>query len=1350
VIEKYGLSSPQENAMLIRPVSSPRLQNTLCRILSTFALTVFLGAALNTQTNKQALNQARPAPDYGALPLSFEANQGQADPSVKFLSHGSGYSLFLTDRDAVLELAQPVNCRAASHPPVNPEGSCQAMQDVIQMKLSSQRLSVSDPHPTSPVATGEAELPGKVNYFIGNDPARWQTDLPTFARVRYKQVYPGIDLVYYGTQSSANQGTGNPRQLEYDFIVAPGASASAIRLAFTGEKNLRISSNGDLVLKASQGSATFRKPVIYQEKDGRRELVEGSFRWIARNAVGFYVANYDRARPLVIDPVLVYSTYLGGSGESYNPDYLNYSDQGNGIAVDADGSAYVIGSAGSTDFPMTSGAYQSQNKAAMAASGHGSTVFVSKFNAAGTALLYSTYLGGSGSYYGGDYGYAIALDSQKNAYLTGTTSSGDFPTTKAGFLTTYQPNYNNTNTGFVAELNAAGSALVYSTYIGGATYATAGNGIAVDSTGNAYVTGYTYASDFPVTSGAFQKKLHATTYGISNAFVTKVNSGGTSLLYSTYLGGSGSLNYSSAPIGGDQGNAIVIDASGNAYVTGHTFSPDFPVTAGVVQPTYAGTASALDYVNTPNAFVTKLNPEGSKLVYSTFLGGSGVQIYQGGISFTGQGDEAHSIAIDTNGNAYVGGSTHSLNFPLTTGALNGTGDNNGAGFVSKLNATATALDYSTFLGVGGASIAGLAIDSDGKAYLTGAAGSGFPETSDAIPSQTCCAFIAKLNSIGSAIEYGTLLGGSGSDAAAAIALDSAGNAYVTGNTGGTSFPTTTGAFQTQNKATANNSTNAFVSKLALSGETADIFGTATAFNASAALPKQGQSLTLTIQVTGASGSATPTGEVTLTAASGSNAFPTTSLKLNSSGSAKWTSSTLAPGAYTLNASYEGDSTHLISANSVQFRVVGPPAIFFFSPDNPVVGNYGGYYSPVYVWVQDSTNFGLQGLTVTFGGAPFSFAPASAVTGSDGVATTHFTSTMAGTFTMTASTNGLTAITLPVTVYPAQLTDTVHPNGRSYGEANPTFTNTFSGLIGTNKVTATDTSTATPTSPVGNYPITVTLDGPAVANYALTVIGNTLKVVPAPLTVTPKTVTLLYGQSPPATLPYTITGFVNGQTVSLVSGAPILSTTATATSPAGTYPITITSIGTLSAPNYTFFRSSGQVVVHPANLTLAATSYKSTYGQTPPQPAAYTLTGFVNGDTSSVVSGAPVLSTTATSSSPVGNYPIQIGLGTLSAQNYRFERNGPTGYVEVEKAPLTATATSLSMTQGDAVPALTYFLSGFVNGDAAATAVTGTPHLTTTATSSSKPGNYPITITLGTLASKNYAILKVNGVLTVLP
>jgi len=675
---------------------------------------LFIACLSSAAVRTDPASKARVLDTYGKLPLTFEQNQGQTNSQVKFLARGSGYTLFLTPDSAVLALQRE---RAAS---------------VLRMKLLGANRN--------PAIAGTDALPGKSNYFVGNDPSKWRTNVPTYAKVKYQGVYPGIDLVYYGNQ----------RLLEYDFLFAPGADPRAIELRFQGAKKLSVNDDGALVLDVGGGEVIEHAPTVYQEIAGERRTLAGRYVLRGKGRVGFKVTKYDRDYPLVIDPTLVYSTLLGGGGKwEFNQAYA--------IAVDASGNAYVTGRTTSGDFPTTPGAFMTTAFPSQAAA------FVTKLNATGSALVYSTYLAVPTTFATG-----IRVDGIGNAYIIGL-AQGSFPITPGAFQTTCTE-----VCAFVSKLNPEGSGLVYSTYLGN-TYAYP-NGIALDAAGNAYVTGFTDAADFPTTKGAFR----TTPAGSSDAFVTKLNAAGSALVYSTYLGGSDS----------DSGVGIAVDASGNAYVTGGTTSPDFPTTAGSFQGAYGGNS---------DAFVTKLNPTGSAVIYSTYLGGSG-------------GDSGSGIAVDISGTAYVVGDSSSLNFPTTPGAFQ-TAYGGGPSdiFVSRLNASGSALTYSTYLGGGGKDqSAAIAVDSAGNAYITGWALPGFPTTPGALADGTAgSALVTKLNPTESALAYSTYLEGGLSGNG--IAVDSSGNVYVTGNTMSPDFPTTPGAFQT----TLAGQVDIFVSKLSL-------------------------------------------------------------------------------------------------------------------------------------------------------------------------------------------------------------------------------------------------------------------------------------------------------------------------------------------------------------------------------------------------------------------------------------------------------------------------------------------------------------------------------------------------------
>ena len=701
------------------------------------------GTAQPNAATKARINEA-----YGKLPLSFEANVGQADPRVDFISRGSGYTLFLTPREAVLAL------RAASTSPTTRDG-----QNVHQSSTGAVLRMKFVGSEATPRAQAQEELPGKVNYISGKDPQQWRTGISTYAKVAYQNLYLGVDVVYYGNQ----------RQLEYDFVVHPGTDPNVIALSFEGAGGLKVDAQGELVLNAGGGEIRQRKPLIYQEVDGVRREVAGSYKLKDTNTVGFQLADYDTSRPLVIDPVLVYSTFLGGSTD----------DEGRDIAVDAAGNAYVTGSTQQltfpSDFPTTAGAFDTTHNGNQDA-------FVTKLNPAGSALVYSTFLGGSND----EFGRGIAVDTSGSAYVTGITGSPNFPTTVGAFDTTL--NALGTFDAFVTKLNPTGSALVYSTFLGGVN-SESGNGIAVDTSGSAYVTGDTGSVGFPTTAGAFDTSYN----GGGDTFVTKLNPAGSTLQYSTFLGGFGT----------DFGTAIALDTFGSAYVTGFTSSINYPTTIGAFDTTHNGFIGEFVMFD---AFVTKLNLSGSTLDYSTFLGGTGPDFGDG-------------IAVDTSGSAYVTGSAGSSNFPTTVGAFDTT--HNGVGsadaFVTKFNPTGSALVYSTFLGGSDLDQGNdIAVDTTGSAYLTGfTLSANFPTTADAVDTThngSSDVFVTKLNPSGSApLVYSTFLGGSNEDLAFGIAVDTFGSAYVTGFTfSHLDFPTTVGAFDTTHGI---GSSDVFVSKI---------------------------------------------------------------------------------------------------------------------------------------------------------------------------------------------------------------------------------------------------------------------------------------------------------------------------------------------------------------------------------------------------------------------------------------------------------------------------------------------------------------------------------------------------------
>jgi Beta-propeller repeat/HYDIN/CFA65/VesB-like, Ig-like domain/Abnormal spindle-like microcephaly-assoc'd, ASPM-SPD-2-Hydin len=703
--------------------------------------------------DSRAIRMVAASSQYGSLPLSFEKNVGQTDAQVKFLARGAGYSLFLTSDETVLRLngarTKVTAQRAAA---ANEATRHPGEAEVLRVRLLGANRKA--------VVAGAGELPGKSNYLIGNDPRRWHVRVPNYSKVAYTGVYRGVDMVFYGRAG----------RLEYDYRLAPGAEWRQAKFQVTGARAIGFDSSGDLVLKTAGGEITLRRPLAYQQDGQARRPVEAGYRRLGKREFGFKVGRYRRELPLTIDPVLAYSTYLGGSG----------GDIGYGIAVNSAGEAYVAGSTGSTNFPVK-GAEQ-------ASAGGGGDAFVAKLDAKGSGLVYSTYLGGSGA----DTASGIAIDAAGDAYLAGTTSSSNFPVTAKAPQTIF----GGVSDAFVAELSPDGSTLIYGTYLGG-NAADFGQGIAIDSTGNAYVTGSTQSPDFPVVNALQPGNdscsiVNNALVCSADAFVAKVNSSGTALDYCTYLGGSGL----------DSGQAIATDAVGDAYIAGYTASSNFPTQAALQSASAGGV----------DAFITELDRGGTSLIFSTYLGGN-------------DQDQAFGLALDAGGDIYVAGGTSSGNFPTTANVFQSNYGGNEDAFVTKLGPGGSSLLYSTLIGGSAMDQAtAVAVDAQERAVAVGATQSTDFPTVDALQrilgisgSGTCgsgaCsdAFVTLLDATGGAV-YSTYLGGTGADVAQAVALDPTGVPYVTGSTQSTNFPAVAGALQGAYAGTGT-SGNVFVAKV---------------------------------------------------------------------------------------------------------------------------------------------------------------------------------------------------------------------------------------------------------------------------------------------------------------------------------------------------------------------------------------------------------------------------------------------------------------------------------------------------------------------------------------------------------
>ncbi len=650
--------------------------------------------------------------DAAHEPMAFEENAGQSARAVRFVSRSNGCSVFLTNRDAV-----------------------------IGLRGASLRLSLPGADTASRIEPLDLK-PGRSNYFYGSDPRNWKTGVRRYGRVRYDGVYPGVDVVYYGAAG----------RLEYDFVIAPGASADRIEIEFTGARKLTIGARGDLLLDTAGGAVVQHKPSIYQPDGDRRIPVEGHYVRRGARRVAFELGAYDRTKELVIDPTVAFSTYLGGG----------QLDGANAIAVDPIGNPVIVGGTLSPDFPTTPNPIQAQTQAYGAA-------FITKLSGDCSTLLFSTFLSGS---FGGGQANAVAFYSQGNIFITGRTQDVDFPTTPG----VYQSGAGNGTTGFVAKISADGSSLLYSTYLSGTTgqIQVTPSGIAVDSAGSAYVTGYTqnFSGSFPTTPGAF---MTAQSANVSYAFVTKFTPNGSALAYSTVLGGTaGAARSFEGVVKGlrDGGGGIVVDANGEAIVNGSTTSTDFP-TSNAFQA-----KSRVQAPNGSQAFITKLNAAGSSLIFSTYLGG-------------GASSEGVSVALDGNGNIYAAGDTDYGNggqtnvFPAMNPLYSGPNFLAGCcgGWLAEFDPNGNLL-FSSEYGPSDFSIGSLALGPDGSMYVVGTSVNGWP-AANLQPGQTPF-FVLQVSpnyTVGYVDNFGPQLGGSSfvlNTLAAGVAVDGSGDTFVTG------------------------------------------------------------------------------------------------------------------------------------------------------------------------------------------------------------------------------------------------------------------------------------------------------------------------------------------------------------------------------------------------------------------------------------------------------------------------------------------------------------------------------------------------------------------------------------------
>ena len=1093
------------------------------------ALLALLVGALANGMSSNVLAAADPTPaaaqraSIAGLPLNFEQNLGQAPQQVQYLAHGPAYTIAITEQGAALTVGN--EARNAASP------------QVIRLRVRGAN------HASIP--TAEDPLPGRVNYFIGNDPSRWHTNIATYDKVRYAGVYPGIDLIYYGTQG----------KLEYDFAVAPGAAPKTIGLSFEGARGLRLDDQGDLRIRTRDREIAFQRPVAYQmNEQGERAPVTASYR-LHGNEVRFEIGGYDHSKQLIIDPVLSYFSYLGGSGYDIagvaTPTGAPFNTSGQAAAIDTAGDLYVTGYTESANFPVKA-AYETAPTKVPA--GTPPSAFVTKFAPDGKSVIFSTYLGGT---VGSDQASSIAVDSSGNAIVVGTTGSNDFPVTSGAYQTVCNPKFTagpnvevpNCPGGsgiaaFVSKFSPSG-ALLYSTFLSGSNTNTTAYAVAVDTTGRAYVAGVTFPGaivpagiganqqiPFPTTPGAvlttppystggggYQNVLSAQ----QDAFISVFDPTLSTLMYSSLFG---EPQVSNAGLGFEGasftiGQAVTVDAAGNFYLAGTSEDASLETTAGAYEASASSCGTVTNNTLLNCAFVAKFSPVGSgtpSLIYGTYLGHT-----VGG----GYGDLMTGIAADAAGDAYVNGFTNQATFPTTTGAyqttcdqygVNGNTDTEcGSAFIAKLNPSGTALLASTYFGgyYAGAngipdnvtSMGPIVLDASGNVYIDGVAANGLPQvnslgTNDGTGGAQS-PFVAELNPTLTTLIFSTLFstGGQSQLGVDGLALDTSGNIYIAGSVG--SPPTsaaTSGAFQS---AYGGGTSDAFVAKIMVHTPTT------TTLSAAPTSAAAGTAINLTATVAEVGGSSVPTGTVTFK----DGATTLGSMTLNGTGIAVYTTSTLAVGAHSITAAYGGDAANGTSTStsaSVTITAAAAPTVTIgVAPTSIVLGQ-----SATLTW--SSTN-------ATACTASNAWTGTEAVSGTQAV-----TPTAAGTLSYVltctgagGSANGTAVLTvtnpLPtVTIAVAPISITVGQTAKlTWSSTNTTACTASNAWTGSQAVSGTQSVTPTATGSL-SYVLTCTgAGGSANATAVLTVTAATPTVT---IAVAPTSITV--GQS--ATLTWSST------------------------------------------------------------------------------------------------------------------------------------------------------------------------------------------------------------------------------------
>ena len=1218
---------------MIRPLHHHAPLSTIGIALSLICLLPGTASSAANPASPASKSSKRVSVSYGKLPLSFEPNLGQTAKQVQWLARGPEYTLFLTGPDAVLQLNSISPAAMPGEPPAIDSSA-------LRMNLLGAKLAARE--------SGEEPQQGKANYFTGNDSAEWQHNVPTYGKVRLQTVYPGIDLVYYGVRG----------KLEYDFVVSPGADASAIRMSFEGATP-SLAANGDLVLPVSgtEHEVRFDKPVIYQLKDGVRQPVDGSFVIAGNQQVSFRLGAYDHSRQLTIDPTLLFLGTLGTGNQQSVP---------NGMAVDAAGEIILTGITNDLTFPTTAGALQpscTNSSAIFNANYHrcgpssASSGFVTKISADGTELIYSTYLHGLS---GQEYGDAVAVDASGDAYILGMTSSNDFPITADAIQTLCQPVYATTLLGaptgspfascdgnfagggsefvyegptlFISKLDPTGSTLLYSTFFGGSipTYPVA---LALDRSNNIYFASYlqnaepannVYPSSgtisFPVTSSAYQ----SSGVGVQSATLSELSADGHTLLYSTLMGGITTNTF----FGYTQPLALAVGQNGLAYIGGITLTSEFPTTPDVVKPNCVmnspDNGDCIGYTAFLSAFDTTLYGSAS-LEYSTYIGGTEVAAGN-----TVQ-NQVNGLVADDSNNVYVAGSTTTIDYPTTAGVYQtACGHSNGANscsaaFLSKLNPTGTGYLWSTYFGGTSANPApatgnAVALDAQGRVYLYGMSQDGGGDIPTVNPVQGYFGgnklFVAAFSPDASTLLFGTRLGNTSASTTSSeepianngIGVDALGNIYFAGQTNdGGSMPTTQGTYAT----TATSSFNrGFFGKIS-----PVVPATSTTLTINPSSANVGQNVTFTATVAGTTQpTPVPTGTVTLTNVSSTPATTVGTITLGAGGSGIFSTTSLEAGTYSVTASYSGDSNYEVSASSAM-------PLTITMPTTVLVPNVVGLTESA-----ATTSITGAGLVVgTVSTASSSTVPSGSVISE---------SPLAGTSVTAGS-----SVNLTVSTGPAQV---LVPNVVGLTQAAATTSITGVGLV-----VGTVTTASSNTVPSGSVISESPLAGTSVTEGS--------------------SVNLTVSSGPAQVLVPNVVGLTQSAATTSITGAGLVigtvSTASSSTVPSGSVisesPLAGTSVTAGSSVNLTVSSGPAQVLVpNVVGLTQAAATTSIT--------GAGLKVGTVSTASSSTVPSGSVISESPLAGTPVAagsSVNLTVSTGPATAGNFTITVIPPTETID---------------------------------------------------------------------------------------